>query len=601
MFYSDKKKQLQNLNRRAFFLLLGKLSLFTIIGWRLYRIQIKNSQQYQTLSKNNQIDVKIIYPVRGLIKERSGKIVATNLKVFDLYIIPEHTKNLNETLNILSNYVDINFQKKREIIKLSKKIKKFEKIIIIENLSWKTLELIEANKNYLPGVELIEDFQRIYPENEFFSHLLGYVNKPSKKDLSLPYISNMPLLNIGQQGIEKTFNEILVGKPGNKEVEVNSSGRVIREISKQLSFKGGDITISVDRDLQKFSVNRLKEHRAGSIVVMDVSTGEILSMASLPNFNSNLIVKKPNQKYWDSLLKNSLSPLTDRSTQGLYSPGSTFKMIVAIAALKNGAINSQNQFNCEGKISFGDRIFHCWKTNGHGYMDILSAIQESCDVFFYNLSIKVGIDKIAEVAKDFGLGQTYLFNLKNQKKGIIPSKKWKKENLNEKWYGGETLLAAIGQGYVLTTPLQLAVMTCRIASGGMKITPSIIKNPIKKNFELIEKYSNEIKIIQKAMFRVVNEKKGTANRSKSNNFSFSGKTGTSQVKKITLEERESENFRKSEIEWKNRDHALFVGYMPTEKPKYAISVIVEHGGSGASVAAPIAKDVFEFIYKNKPL
>jgi len=524
--------------------------------------------------------------------------VATNLKVFDLYIIPERIKNLNETLNVLSSFIDLNLQKKRDIIKLSKKIKKFEKIKIIENLSWKTLELIEANKNYLPGVELVGDFQRIYPENVFFSHLLGYVNQPSKKDLSLPYISKMPLLNIGQQGIEKTFNERLVGKAGNREVEVNASGRVIREISKKLSLKGEDITISLDRDLQKFSVNRLSEHRAGSIVVIEVETGEILSMASLPNFDSNLIIQKPNQKYWNSLLENPLSPLTDRSIQGLYSPGSTFKMIVAIAALKNGLINTQTKVNCKGKISYGDRFFHCWKNNGHGDMDIISAIQESCDVFFYNISIKVGIDKISEVAKDFGLGEIYPFNLKNQKKGIIPSKKWKKENLKENWYGGETLLTAIGQGYVLSTPLQLAVMTSRIASGGMKITPSIIKHPIKKNFELMKKYSNEIKIIQKGMFKVVNQNKGTANSSKSNNFSFSGKTGTSQVKKITLEERQSKNFRKSEIEWNNRDHALFVGYMPSEKPKYAISVIIEHGGSGASVAAPIAKDVFEYIYKN---
>lgn len=599
MFYLDQKKKRRDLNRRAFFLLLGKLSLFSVVGWRLYNIQIKDSKKYQTLSKNNQIDVKIIYPIRGLIRERSGKIVATNLKVFDLYVIPERIKNLNETLNMLSNFTDLNFKKKREIISLSKNIKKFEKILIIENLSWKTLELIEANKNYLPGVELIEDFQRIYPENEFLSHLLGYVNQPSKKDLSLPYISKMPLLNIGQQGIEKIFNERLVGKSGNKEIEVNSSGRFIREISKKPSIEGENITISLDSNLQRFSVNRLKEHRAGSIVVIKVETGEIFSMASIPNFDSNFIIQKPNQKYWNSILDNPLSPLTDRSIQGLYSPGSTFKMIVAIAALKDKIISSQKKINCDGKITFGDRIFHCWKTNGHGNMDIVSAIKESCDVFFYNLSIKIGIDKISEVAKDFGLGQVYPAFLKNQKEGIIPSKKWKKEHLNESWYGGETLLAAIGQGYVLTTPLQLAVMTSRIASGGTKVVPSIIKNLVKKDFKLMKKYSNEIKIIQKAMFKVVNEKKGTANRSESNNFSFSGKTGTSQVKQITLKERESENFRKSEIKWKNRDHALFVGYMPADKPKYAISVIIEHGGSGASVAAPIARDVFEFIYKNK--
>jgi penicillin-binding protein 2 len=334
---------------------------------------------------------------------------------------------------------------------------------------------------------------------------------------------------------------------------------------------------------------------------MDTINGEILSMTSFPNFNSNLIIEKPNKVYWESLLNNSLSPLTDRSIQGLYAPGSTFKMIVAIAALRHGLINLKKTFYCDGKKKFGERLFHCWKTKGHGKMNIISAIQESCDVFFYELSIKLGIDKIAEVAKDFGLGQIYPVKIKNQKKGIVPSKKWKKEYFNETWYGGETLIAAIGQGYVLTTPLQLAVMTSRIASGGKKILPSIIKLNEKKEFEKMNKYNNALKIIKQAMYKVVNEKKGTANKSMSKNFVFAGKTGTSQVKKITLAERESENFRKAEIEWKNRDHALFVGYMPADSPKYSISIIIEHGGSGASTAAPIARDVFKFLNENKIL
>ena len=599
MYYSDQKKILKIINRRTFFLFAGKVSLLSLLGWRLFDIQINNSSKYQTLSKNNQINIDILYPIRGIIYDRSGKIIASNVKVFDLYIIPEQTENINKTLNQLSKYIDLSFEKKREIINLSKIVKKFEKIKIVENLDWKTLELLEANKNYLSGLKLIEDFQRIYPEKENFSHLLGYVNKPSVKDLNLPYISQMPLLNIGQQGLEKIFNEQLLGKPGNKEIEVNASGRIIREISKKSSTKGIDVVLSLDSDLQKYVNFKLKDHKAGSIVVMDAENGEILSMASSPKFDSNLIIKKPNQNYWESLLSNPLSPLTDRSVQGLYAPGSTFKMIVAIAALKHNLINSKSHFFCESKINYGDRLFHCWKTNGHGKMNVFSAIKESCDVFFYDLSIKVGIDKIAEVAKDFGLGEIYKANIGNQKKGIVPSKKWKKETLKESWYGGETLIAAIGQGYVLSSPLQLAVMTSRIASGGKKITPSILKNNKIKNFQLMDKYKKEIKIIQKAMFKVVNETKGTANKSKAKNFNFSGKTGTSQVKKITLAERESEDFRKIDIEWKNRDHALFVGYMPSDKPKYAISVIIEHGGSGASTAAPIAKDIFNFIFKNK--
>ena len=595
MQYFDQKKQIKNLNRRSFFLLLTKLSLFSAISYRLFDIQITNSSKYKTLSKNNQINVEILYPVRGIIKDRKGNIIASNLKVFDLYIIPEQTKNLNKALNDLSNFIDLDFKTKRQIINLSKTVKKFERIKVLENLDWKTLEMLETNKNYLEGIYLVEDFQRIYPLNESFSHLLGYVNKPSKKDLNLPYISNMPLLNIGKQGLEKTFNELLVGQPGNREVEVNSSGRIIREISKKLSIKGKELNLSIDSKIQKYLTSRIAEHKAGSIVLLDIETGEILSMVSTPNFNSNLIIQKPNVDYWNSLLNNSLSPLTNRSIQGLYAPGSTFKMIVAIAALKDGLIDKNDKVFCEGKIEFGDRFFHCWKTKGHGNMDIVSAIQESCDVFFYNLSIKVGIDRIAEVAKDFGLGQTYNVKLLNQKEGIIPNKKWKKNTYKESWYGGETLNAAIGQGYVLTSPLQLAIMTARIASGGKKINPSILKISKKTSFNNMNKYSESLKIINEAMFKVVNESKGTAINSKSSNFNFSGKTGTSQVKKITMAERESDSFRKKEIEWKNRDHALFVGYMPSEKPRYSLSVVIEHGGSGASTAAPIARDVFKFI------
>jgi len=337
---------------------------------------------------------------------------------------------------------------------------------------------------------------------------------------------------------------------------------------------------------------------------LGIESGEILSIASVPSFNPNLIIRKPNFNYWQSLLKNPMSPLIDRSIQGLYAPGSTFKMIVALAGLKHKAINSAHTEFCEGKIEFGDRFYHCWKTQGHGEINVEKAIKESCDVFFYELSKKVGIDKIAEVAKEFGLGQILDIGLDNQKKGIVPSKKWKKEKLQENWYAGETLNTAIGQGYALSTPLQLAVMVARIASNGKKIEPTIIKRKEKKEFDEIENISEHIGLIKRAMFKVVNEQGGTANYSliskkllnKNDKYSFSGKTGTSQVKKITLEERESKDFRKKEIEWKNKDHALFIGYMPSKNPKYAVSVIIEHGGSGASTAAPIAKKIFDYVH-----
>ena len=594
MIYSDKKKQLSLFNRRTFILFLLKLSLFSAVGWRLYNIQILDSSKYKTMSKKNQIDLEIIFPVRGKIFDRNKVLIAKNEKVYDVYLIPENTKSINNSLNALSQFIDIDFAKRRKVIELSTKVKKFEKIKIFENISWSTLEKIETNKYNLQGIFIAEDYLRVYPYKDNFSHLLGYISKPNQQELALPFISKMPNLDIGKEGLEKFFNPVLVGKAGQREIEVNSNGRIIREISKVDSIKGEEVSLSIDLRIQQYAINLLKSHRAGSINVINIKNGEILCMASTPTYDPNKIIQKPNKEYWESILANSLSPLTNRSIQGLYSPGSTFKMIVAIAALKHGIIDIDTTHSCTGKIGFGNRLYHCWKTNGHGKMNVTDAIKQSCDVFFYEISKKLGIDKIAEVAKDFGLGQSYDISMPNQKTGIVPSKKWKKEKIGESWYAGETLISAIGQGFVLTNPFQLAVMTSIIASNGKIVEPTIIKDNTV-SFKTNEKYSNEIKIIKKAMFQVVNENKGTAFKSRLEDIKFAGKTGTSQVRRISLSERESDDFREKEQEWKNRDHALFVGYMPYDDPKYSISVIIEHGGSGASTAAPIAKQIFNYI------
>ena len=594
MFYSDQKKQVSLFNRRTFILFLLKLSLFSAVGWRLYNIQILDSSKYKTMSKKNQIDLEIIFPVRGKIFDRNKVLIAKNEKVYDVYLIPENTKSINNTLNALSQFIDIDFAKRRKVIELSTQVKKFEKIKIFENISWSVLEKIETNKYNLEGIFIAEDYLRVYPYKDQLSHLLGYISKPNQQELTLPFISKMPNLDIGKEGLEKSFNPLLVGKAGQREIEVNSNGRIIREISKVDSIRGEEVSLSIDLRIQQYAINLLKSHRAGSINVINIKNGEILCMASTPTYDPNKIIQKPNKEYWESILANSLSPLTNRSIQGLYSPGSTFKMIVAIAALKHGIIDIDTTHSCTGKIGFGNRLYHCWKTNGHGKMNVTDAIKQSCDVFFYEISKKLGIDKIAEVAKDFGLGQSYDISMPNQKTGIVPNKKWKKEKIGESWYAGETLISAIGQGFVLTNPFQLAVMTSIIASNGKIVEPTIIKdNPV--SFKTNEKYSNEIKIIKKAMFQVVNENKGTAFKSRLEDIKFAGKTGTSQVRRISLSERESDDFREKEQEWKNRDHALFVGYMPYDNPKYSISVIIEHGGSGASTAAPIAKQVFNYI------
>ena len=598
MFYTEDKKQYSVLNRRTFFLYLLKLSLFSIVGWRLYNIQIKESDKYKTLSKNNQIDIEIIYPLRGKIFDINNNLLVSNKKVFDIYIIPENTKNLNKTLNQISEIIKIDFSKKRKIIELSKKVQKFEKIKIFENVNWQELEKIENNKLNIDGIFIAQDYMRVYQYGNIFSHLLGYINKPNSDEISLPFIANMPDLDIGKEGLEKNFNRILVGKSGQREIEVNSFGRIIREISRVDSNKGKDLQITLDFRLQQYSMNLLNAHRAGSVVIMNIENGDIKTIASTPFYDPNKIIKKPNKDYWDSLLSNNLSPLTFRSVQGLYAPGSTFKMIVAIAGLYHGVINNDTQHFCNGKIALGDRLYHCWKNNGHGSMNVQNAIKESCDVFFYEISKKIGIDRIAQVAKDFGLGKIYDLPISNQKMGIVPSKDWKKKKIGESWYPGETLISAIGQGFVLVNPLQLATMTSIIASNGKLIEPKIINDGNYKQVKKLEKYSSAINVIKQSMFKVVNESKGTAFRSKSDDFIFSGKTGTSQVRRITVAERESDDFRKKEIEWEKRDHALFVGYMPHDKPKYAVSVVIEHGGSGAKTAAPIAKQIFQFINKN---
>ena len=598
MFYTEDKKQYSALNRRTFILYLLKLSLFSVVGWRLYNIQIKESDKYKTLSKNNQIDIEIIYPLRGKIFDINNNLLVSNKKVFDIYIIPENTKNLNKTLNQISEILKIDFSKKRKIIELSKKVQKFEKIKIFENINWQDLEKIENNKLNIDGIFIAQDYMRVYQYGNIFSHLLGYINKPNSEEISLPFIADMPDLDIGKEGLEKNFNRILVGKSGQREIEVNSFGRIIREISRVDSNKGKDLQITLDFRLQQYSMNLLNAHRAGSVVVMNIENGDIKTIASTPFYDPNKIIQKPNKDYWDSLLSNNLSPLTFRSVQGLYAPGSTFKMIVAIAGLYYGVINNDTEHFCNGKIALGDRLYHCWKNNGHGLMNVQNAIKESCDVFFYEISKKIGIDRIAEVAKDFGLGKIYDLPISNQKIGIVPSKDWKKKKIGESWYPGETLISAIGQGFVLANPLQLATMTSIIASNGKLIEPKIINDGNYKEVKKLEKYSSAIKVIKQSMFKVVNESKGTAFRSKSDDFIFSGKTGTSQVRRITVAERESDDFRKKEIEWEKRDHALFVGYMPHDKPKYAVSVVIEHGGSGARTAAPIAKQIFQFINKN---
>ena len=463
---------------------------------------------------------------------------------------------------------------------------------------------LQVNKNDLFGVNVNLGETRKYLYNNLFSHVVGYVGKISKQDVKdqddpLQFV---PGFEIGKSGLEKSYENYLRGSAGAKQVEVNVSGQIINEIGDIQPTRGQDLEISVDLDLQKFIAKKLSSHRSASMVVMNVQNGDVKAMYSQPSFDANIFVGGISYKNWDKIRTNKYSKLVNKSLAGQYAPGSTFKVIVALTALKHNVVDDEKLF-CGGYTEISGRKYHCWKKTGHGKIKLIKSIRESCDVWYYHMSLKVGIDNIAKMSKKFGLGIKYDFEMSPQASGLIPTKKWKQENRNEPWYKGDTVISSIGQGFVLTTPLQLAVMTARIATG-KEVTPRITKHSsngelIQNNFPDLGVDKKHLDIIREGMYDVVNHYRGTARNYKTSGWDMAGKTGTSQVRTISLSERESEEgvIKNHNLEWKYRDHALFVAYAPVKNPKYAVSCVVEHGGSGSGVAAPLVRDVLNKLYE----
>ena len=488
----------------------------------------------------------------------------------------------------------------------------------------------------MAGAKPVISVSRNYPFGDNYTHILGYVSQASKDDiLKNETIKKyfVPGLKVGKTGLEKSFEEKLIGSNGVERYEVNAYGKRIKQIDYKKGEKGDKIKLTVDTEIQKLANSLLKD-KSGSISVMDIYTGEILAMQSSPTFDPNLFVFGISQDDWQLIRNNPLKPLINKTLSGLYSPGSTIKPMVALSALENNIINKDFKVNCTGKIEMYGQTYHCWKKKGHGFVNLKGAMKQSCDTYFYEIARKLGVDRLKETAIKFGLGEKVLQETySNEKKGLVPSTQWKKNNLGEGWVIGETLITGIGQGYIQTTPLQLCLMTAQLANGGHQIYPKITVNEndetyveakalIEKNSKInkeIQKGLNEsseglfsfikdkrhgvlyknfenIKLIQEAMFASTNEIKGTSysSRIKDPKYQFAGKTGTSQVKRITAREREL-NLKTSEITYKDRDHALFVAFGPYKNPQYALSIVIEHGGSGSSTAAPIAKKLFKLI------
>jgi penicillin-binding protein 2 len=592
----------------------GQIALFGLLAGRMYQLQVLESSRYKMLADENRISMRLLPPPRGRILDRFGVPLATNKENFRVVLIAERTRDVKKTLDALGRLISIPDHDRRRILREIRKRRDFVPVTVQENLDWQKVSRIEVNAPDLPGVVIDVGQSREYPLGSESAHLLGYVasvsEKDKKQDRSRDPLLQLPGFRIGKSGIEKEQDLRLRGKAGNSQLEVNALGRVIRELSRQEGQPGDDVMLTVDLGIQNLAIEKLRDKKSAAAVVMDVNTGGIIALASVPGYDPNAFNTGLSRKQWRDITRNPLAPLTNKAVSGLYAPGSTFKMVVAMAALEHSVIKPEQKVFCRGHVELGNARFHCWKKHGHGWLDLNGALQQSCDTYFYEISKRVGIDKIAEMGRRFGLGRVTGIDLPNERGGLMPTSAWKKKRLGVAWQKGETLVAGIGQGFVLTTPLQLAVMTSRLASGKAvepHLVHGVVSGGVMRPLEIPSvsdiKISSEVRrLVMDGMNAVSNTQRGTAYRAriKEPGFELAGKTGTAQVKRISKHERDTRVLKNKERPWKDRDHALFVAFAPVDNPRYAIAVVVEHGGGGSTVAAPIARDIMHETLKRDP-
>ncbi len=602
---SDNVLKLNSINRRMFILATAKVIILGGIISRLFFLQVKENKKYLTLSDKNRIREWKLPPVRGNFEDYFGNTIAGNFEAYQLHLIPEEVENFRYTMNRIKNILNLSEKQFQRILKKKKEIKSWETLIVANNLTWENFSKINNNLYELNGVKPVISISRSYPFGDNYTHVLGYVSQANENDI----LSNENIkekfvqgLKVGKIGLEKTFENDLLGSNSIERYEVNAYGRRISQLAFQKGDQGKTIKLTVDTEIQKLA-NELLAGRAGSICVIDIFTGHVIAMHSSPSFDPNEFVFGISEDNWQLIRNNPMKPLLNKTLSGNYSPGSTIKPIVALSALENKIINTKFKVHCKGHknpLELYGQTYHCWKKEGHGFVDLREAMKQSCDSYFYEIARRLGVDKLSETAKKFGLGEKVLGDLfENEKNGLVPSTFWKKNALGKNWLLGETIITGIGQGYIQSTPIQLCLMTAQIANGGHKIYPKLIidnNDNEEDKFKLLVNKKSNIKIIQDAMFSSTNEIRGTSysSRLKDVKYQFAGKTGTAQVKKITERDRELD-LETSEIPYEERDHALYIAFGPYRSPRYAVSILVEHGGSGSSVAAPIAKKLFKKI------
>ena len=590
----------RRLSRRALLLGGAQIGFMAMLGLRMRHLQVDQADQYRLLAEENRINIRLLPPARGEIFDRNGVPLAVNQPSYRISIVREDAGDVDKVIEALSKLVPLDPVKLERARSEMDRSAPFLPVTLADHVSWDEMSRVAVNAPALPGITPEVGLSRRYPIKGDFAHVVGYVGPVSDYDLSKiedpDPLLRIPRFQLGKVGIEAKHEDLLRGKAGTKRVEVNSVGRVMRELDRREGQPGADLQLTLDQQLQSYVQARLGEESAAAIV-MDCQTGDLLALNSSPSFDPNLFVTGISVSDYRALTENKYRPLAAKSVQGTYPPGSTFKMVTALAALEEGIISAEDTVWCPGHLEVSNRRFHCWKRVGHGHMTLAKALRESCDVYFYEVALELGIDRLSAMAERLGLGLRFDLPLSGIASGLNPTREWKETVRGAQWLVGDTVNASIGQGFVLASPLQLAVMTARLASG-REIMPRLVKSvngvetedaqaaPIGLN-------ENNLRQIRKAMFDVCNNRRGTAYGSRiiEDAYRMAGKTGTSQVRNITAAERAAGVTKNEDLPWERRDHALFVNFAPYDAPRIAVAVVVEHGGGGSTAAAPIARDI----------
>ncbi len=590
------------LSRRAALLGGAQLLFMGGLAARMRYLQVDQADQFRLLAEENRINIRLIPPKRGEIFDRNGMQLAQNVPSYRIVIVREDAGDVEDVMARLAPLIDLTEEQQKTALAELNRSAPFLPVTIAENVSWDAVSAVSVNAPALPGVSPEVGSTRVYPRGSDFAHVVGRVGRVSQKDLDAledpDAVLRIPRFHIGKINVEAREEALLRGTAGTKQVEVNATGRVMRELARREGQSGADLQLTLDAKLQNYVQARLAGESA-AVVIIDCEKGDVVANASAPSYDPNLFIGGILSRDYDPLLNSRYRPLVNKTVQGAYPPASTFKMMTAMAAIEEGIIGADETVYCPGYLEVGGRRFHCWKRGGHGWLDLEGSLKHSCDVYYYDLALKVGIEKISAMAQRFGLGIRHDLPLSSVNSGLLPTKDWKLRQRGESWVIGDTVNASIGQGFMLASPLQLAVMTARIATG-REVMPRIVKSvngieeSVRGNRSLDMKEQN-LRRMRKAMYAVVNDRRGTGYRSRiiAEGMRMAGKTGTSQVRSAIV--------NNNEVPWEQRDHALFVGFAPYDTPRFACAVLVEHGGGGSTVAAPIARDaMLQALYNGEP-